>query len=764
MSQSLGPEGATALSYEQAAIRIEALRAEIDQANYLYYELDAPELSDAAYDSLMRELLGLEAQWPELVTATSPTQRVGSGPNTGTGLLEEASFVEVAHASRMYSLDNAMDLDELEAWLTRVERAVTALGHPAPTYICELKIDGSSIALTYRGGGLRRAATRGDGLTGEDITANARTISDLPLSIDSSTVSGQATNSWASLTNQNLGNEIEVRGEVYMPKASFQRLNEQITAEAAKTNKTPRLFANPRNAAAGSLRQKDPLVSASRDLATFIYAIADPYALGIGQQSQLLEWLKSRGFHVNPDVLLCEQPDEVFEFCRQAIKKRQDLPYEIDGVVVKVNDFAIQDQLGFTAKAPRWAIAFKFPPEEKTSVLRNITVQVGRTGVLTPVADFDPVFVFGSTVSRATLHNLDEVHRKDVRIGDTVIVRKAGDVIPEVLGPILSLRPENASIWQMPARCPSCGAPVYKDQDAVAYRCLSADCPAQRLERLNHWVSRNAMDIDGMGSKLIEKLVEVGLLTDAASFYQLSIGQLASLPTGESKYARSMSKERREAENDYEKVPVLLGETMANKLFAQIEASKGQPFSRLLFALGIRNVGRTIAELVCQEFTSVEALLNASEADLVKIEGVGPNIASGITQFFSSKDSLRLINDLQMAGLNMEEKATSAHEDTAAHEATSAGEAGAGGNAMPLAGLTFVLTGSLETRSREQAEKELKALGAKTASSVSSKTSFVVAGSKAGSKLAKAMELGIQVLDEQALETIILTRQAPPEV
>ncbi|HIT50824.1 MAG TPA: NAD-dependent DNA ligase LigA, partial [Candidatus Aveggerthella excrementigallinarum] len=418
-----------------AGARIQALRREIEHHTYLYYALDAPTISDAAFDSLMRELRELEAAHPEFYDPASPTQRVG-------GYVGE-QFAPVVHEQRMYSLDNAMDLDELDAWL---ERTKEALGREVPL-VCELKIDGSSIALTYEDGVLVRAATRGDGTTGEDVTVNVRTVRDVPLRLRAEALDGIARTG-----------SIELRGEVYMPKASFEALN--VAAE--DNGRAP--FANPRNAAAGSLRQKDPKVTQGRDLSTFIYAVADERALSASGQWELLEWLREAGFHVNPDVKRCETAAEVHEFCERALEKRQSLPYEIDGVVVKVDSFALQAEMGFTARAPRWAIAFKFPPEEKTTLLRDITVQVGRTGVLTPVAELEPVVVAGSTVARATLHNLDEVRRKDVRVGDTVIVRKAGDVIPEVLGPVESLRPADAVPWDMPATCPSCGAPVVREE------------------------------------------------------------------------------------------------------------------------------------------------------------------------------------------------------------------------------------------------------------------------------------------------------------
>jgi DNA ligase (NAD+) len=751
-------------SYEDARARVEQLRQEIDHHSYLYYTLDEPALSDAAFDSLMREVQEREQQWPELVVPASPTQRVG-------GVVLGEAFEPVVHAQRMYSLDNAMDLDELDAWLSRTRQAVCEFGvvasgasaldasgappldglapsvpasntsasaSAAPTpiplvYVCELKIDGSSIALSYVEGELVRAATRGDGITGEDVTANTRTVRDVPLRL-----------------RVPLSGDVEVRGEVYMPHASFERLNEAIQVQAEQTGKAARPFANPRNAAAGSLRQKDPRITAERDLATFIYALADDETVPAQGQWELLSWLRDAGFHVNPNIKRCTTEQEVHDFCAAAIEQRDQLPYDIDGVVVKVDSFALRRALGFTAKAPRWAIAFKFPPEEKTTVLRDIVVQVGRTGALTPVAEFDPVLVAGSTVARATLHNLDEVHRKDVRIGDTIIIRKAGDVIPEVLSAVAALRPARAEVWEMPARCPSCNSPVFRDTDGVAFRCVSAECPAQRLERLGHWVSRGALDIDGLGPKIIEKLVENGLLTDVAGFYRLSAAQLAALETGEEKYVRSMSPEKREQTGDYEKEPVLLGETVAAKIYEQIQLSRTRPFARVLFGLGIRNVGKTVAETICRQFPSIDVLLAATEEELTEIEGVGPVIARSVVEFFSTPDNTRLIGELKAAGLALEQQG-----------GATAGMAGAEARPQSLAGLTFVLTGSLENHTRLEAEEVLRSYGAKASGSVSAKTSYVVAGPGAGSKLTKAQQLGIPILDEPALDHILATGEPP---
>ncbi len=686
--------------------RIEELRREIEHNSYLYYAKDAPAISDAAFDSLVHELRALEAAHPEFYDPNSPTQRVG-------GYVGE-QFAPIQHESRMYSLDDAMDASELDAWLDRVEEAFGGM----VDVVCELKIDGSSIALTYQDGNLMRGATRGDGTTGEDVTANIRTVKNLPLRLRPDAMGGLSDPSRA----------IELRGEVYMPKSSFESLN-----RAAEANgKQP--FANPRNAAAGSLRQKDPAITASRDLSTFLYAIADERALTFGTQWELLQWLGEAGFHVNPDVQLCATRDEVHAFCQRAIERRDSLPYEIDGVVVKVNSFARQREMGYTARAPRWAIAFKFPPEEKTTLLRDITVQVGRTGKLTPVAEMDPVRVAGSTVARATLHNEDEVRRKDVRVGDTVIVRKAGDVIPEVLGPVESLRPADAQPWSMPATCPSCGSPVIREEGEADYRCISIDCPAQALERLLHWASRGAMDIDGMGEEIVARLVESGRLTDVADYYTLDETELSMLDMGR-------------VNKDGE--AIRLGKTVAAKLVEAIDGSRTRPFARVLFGLGMRHVGKTTAEALAASYPTIDALRDASEEDLASVEGIGPKIARSVYLFLRTPDNAAVIDRLRARGVNLEDEGAAAEEQLP----------------QTLAGLTFVLTGTLvqSGMTRAEAGAHLKARGAKVSGSVSKKTSFVVAGESAGSKYDKAISLGVPVLDENDLLRIIETGEAPED-
>ena len=687
------------------AARIEALRREIEHNSYLYYALDAPAISDGAFDSLMHELRALEAKHPELIDPSSPTQRVG-------GYVGE-QFAPIQHERRMYSLDDAMDAGELDEWLGRVEDFFGEI----PPLVCELKIDGSSVAFTFENGRLLKAATRGDGTTGEDITVNVRTVRDVPLRLRDEALSAI----------RDTEEPIELRGECYMPKSSFESLN----AAAEANGKSG--FANPRNAAAGSLRQKDPQVTAHRDLSTFVYAVGDERKLALDTQWDLLQWLKRAGFHVNPDIELVHSAEEVHAFCERSLERRNALPYEIDGVVVKVNSFAQQEAMGYTARAPRWAIAFKFPPEEKTTLLRDITVQVGRTGKLTPVAELDPVRVAGSTVARATLHNEDEVRRKDVRVGDTIIVRKAGDVIPEILGPVLSLRPNDAQPWEMPRVCPSCQSPVVREEGEVDYRCISIDCPAQAAERLIHWASRGAMDIDGMGEEIIGRLIESGRVTDVADYYTLDVVELSMLDMGR------VNKDG---------APIRLGETVAKKLMAAIDESRTRPFARPLFGLGIRHVGKTMAEALAAAFPSIDALMAASEEELAAVEGVGPKIARCVYLFFRTPDNVAVIERLRKHGVSLEDDMQAAEED-----------------ALPqtLAGLTFVLTGSLAQSgmTRDEAGAALKARGAKVSGSVSKKTSYVVAGEAAGSKYDKAIALGVPVLDEDALLHILETGEVP---
>jgi len=689
-ASSAGSDAAERVPDEKTRERARRLREELRRLAWRYYALDDPEVSDATYDALQQELQALEAECPALITPDSPTQRVGAAPSD--------AFGPVTHAERMYSLDNAMDTAELVAWLARAERDLVPRD---VTYLCELKIDGSSLALTYEDGVLVCAATRGDGTTGEDVTVNVRTIKSVPL----------------RLFGEHRG-RIDVRGEVYMPKESFLRLNE----EQDEAGLPP--FANPRNAAAGSVRQKDPAVTASRKLATFMYQVVEPQALGLHSQTEALEWLREAGFTVNPDVERCPSEEAVLAFCRTAEDRRNELPYEIDGVVVKVDSFALQSELGFTSKAPRWAIAFKFPPEEKTTRLRDIRVSVGRTGALTPYAVFDPVFVAGSTIARATLHNEDEVARKGILIGDTIVVRKAGDVIPEVVGAVASLRDGSERVWEMPRSCPSCGTTAWRDEGEAVWRCPNAACPAQRHERLLHWVSRGAMDVDGLGDEIMARLEVEALVADVASLYRLTPAVLATLDTGRVKKDGS---------------PVVLGPVVAGKLVAAIDASRERPLARVLFGLGIRHVGASVAEALARAFGSIDALACASREELGSVEGVGPRIAESVAAFFGNPENRSLIERLKAEGVAV------------AEELLPEGE-------QPLAGTTWVLTGTLARWTRTAATEALTALGAKVAGSVSRKTSYVVVGEDPGSKHAKALELGIPVLPEDEFEEILAAR------
>lgn len=691
------------------AARAAELRHLLDYHAYRYYALDDPEITDAQFDRMLRELQAIEELHPELVTPDSYTQRVGG--------FVSRQFAPVTHAARMYSIDDAMNLDELDEWLARTDEALGASEANPVAYTCELKIDGLGVALTYRDGAFVRAATRGDGTTGEDVSANVRTIRDVPMHLKPEGL--------RRVDGGGFGHSLEIRGEVYMPKHSFERLNEQADSEGREP------FANPRNAAAGSLRQKDPKITARRDLETFIYAVADEGPLHVTTQHGFLEWLKSCGFSVNPSWRRCNTAAEVHQYCADALANRDGLDYDIDGVVVKADNFASQEALGFTARAPRWAIAFKFPPEEKRTILRDIRIQVGRTGVLTPVAEFDPVVVAGSTIARATLHNEDEVRRKNVRVGDTIVVHKAGDVIPEVVGPVLELRPADAPEFRMPRTCPSCGSPVVREEGEVAWRCVSIDCPAQAHERLCHWVSRKAMDIDGLGDELIGSLVAAGLVSDVADFYDgLDERALAACPTGRVSVAGD---------------DILVGKVIAAKVMAQVEESRGRGLARVLFGLGIRHVGEQVARSLAAEFGSLDRLQAADEGRIAAVDGVGPKIARSVREFLAVPENVAVLERLREARVSLEEERPAEERP------------------QTLTGLTFVLTGTLERHTRDEAKAALQALGAKVSGSVSKKTSYVVAGAAAGSKLTKAESLGVPVFDEAALDHILATGEVPSE-
>lgn len=687
----------------------EAIRSEYAQLNarlvrgaYAYYALDAPEMSDAEFDQLVRKAKSLEADFPELVSSESYTQRVG-------GVVSE-QFEPVAHAARMYSMDDAMNLEELDAWLVRTEELLAKQtgSTRVPAYVCELKIDGLGIALTYDATQFVRAATRGDGSTGENVTGNILTLKDVPRSLAASSLAHVLAPESSAL---------ELRGEVYMPKTSFVRLNE----EADDLGRAP--FANPRNAAAGSLRQKNPKVTATRDLHSFIYAVANADGLDVESQWELLAWLKEAGFSVNPHIRRCESAREVRAFCEEALALRSELAYDIDGVVVKVDSFADQEELGFTARAPRWAIAYKFPPEQKQTVLREIRIQVGRTGVLTPVAEFDPVLVAGSTIARATLHNIEEIERRDVRVGDTIIVHKAGDVIPEVVGAVLTEGQERGPRFEMPTHCPLCQSEVVREEGEVAWRCIGLDCPAQIRERLIHWGSRTALDIDGLGDRIVDLLIEQELISDVADFYEnLSVDVLASLEMGR------LNKDG---------TPAHLGNALAKKLMLAFEESKSRGLARVLFGLGIRHVGAQGARRLAEHFGSIEALMSASVEEIAALSGIGEKIAESIRSFFSVADNRKIIQRLAEAGVSLTEEISESDQP------------------QFLTGYSFVLTGTLEHYSRTEASAELTARGARMVSSVSAKTNYVIAGEKAGSKLEKARALGVEVWDEARLEYVL---------
>lgn len=694
------------------------LRAELEQNAYLYYALDKPAITDAAFDALVHELKAIESAYPELVTSDSYTQRVGG--------YVSSQFAPHEHAEKMYSIDDAMDIAELDAWLERTDRSLAAqFDDLQVAYTCELKIDGLGFAATYEKGSFICAATRGDGSVGEDVTLNVRTIKDIPEVIPHEVLQR------ALPQDQTL---LEVRGEVYMPKSSFAKLNEERDL-AGKS-----VFANPRNAASGSLRQKDPRITAARDLKTFTYAVAHPERLTLTSQHAFLQWLADCGFSVNPHAKLCQSAQEVHDYCAEALKRRDEHDYAIDGVVVKVDLFSEQRSLGFTSRAPRWAIAYKFPPEQKETHLNAISVSVGRTGVLTPVAEFDPVFVAGSTIARATLHNQDEITRKDIRVGDTIIVHKAGDIIPEVVRPVLEKRPASAVPFTMPERCPACGSQVVHEQGEAAYRCISLDCPPQARERLQHWTSRPAMNIEGLGPRIIEKLIEEDLVKDVADFYdKLSEDELAHLPTQRA----YQIKPGESAEHAAERTAVPLGRKTAHKIMDELERSKQNGLIRVLIGLGIRNAGPHIAELLAQEFGSIDELMGASVEKISSVYGIGPYLAEDIAGFFKVEDNIEVIDRLRRAGVVM-------HEEAALDDAQKS-----------LAGLVFVLTGSLTGITREHATNLLKSYGARVSGSVSKKTDYVVAGEAAASKLTKAQELGVAILGQDDLEYILETGEMP---
>ena len=657
----------------EAKVRVEELREQLNHHSYRYHVLDDPEVSDAEYDELMRELVRLEDRFPELITPDSPTQRVGGTPAD--------LFAPVAHRARMLSLDNAFSRDELEAWAARVERAVGT----GVAYTCEQKIDGVACALTYERGALVQAATRGDGVTGEDITANVRTIRGIP----------------RRLLMKDPPPVIEVRGEIYLPVKAFEDLNRRLL-EAEQ-----RPFANPRNAAAGSLRQKDPKVTASRPLRLWVHSFGYAEGVRFAQHMGFLMWAREAGLPVAPTVERVDDLAGAIAYIERWERDRHSVDWEIDGVVVKVDAVAQQQELGATARAPRWAIAYKFPPEERTTLLKSIDVHTGRTGKITPFAVLEPVFVSGVTVTYATLHNEDEVRRKDVRKGDHVIVRRAGDVIPEIVGPVLAKRRKGARRWKMPANCPSCGTPLVRREGEADWRCPNKrGCPDQGLEWLFHFAGRGAMDIEHLGYKTVMLLLERGLIEDPADIYALDAEKLATLPG--------------------------FKERSISNLLSQIEASKDRPIWRLLVGLNIRHVGEHVAQVLAGAFRSIDALAAATEDEIDAVPEIGPEIAATVREWFDEEENIALIEKLRAAGVRL------------------ADEAAADDGPTPLEGQTIVLTGGLETLSREEATEAAKAAGARVASSVSKKTSFIVAGDSPGSKYDRAVALGVEILDEDA--------------
>ncbi len=659
--------------------RAQALRLQLSEWNHRYYVLDDPAVPDAEYDRAFRELAALEESHPDLVTPDSPTHRVGAAPAAG--------FASVRHVVPMLSLGNAFDEAELETFDRRVRER---LGRESVVYVGEPKLDGLAISLLYRDGLLERAATRGDGERGEDVTANVRTIRSVPLRLRG--------------TAPPL---LEVRGEVYLTFAAFRRLNEEQAAAGART------FANPRNAAAGSLRQLDPAITASRPLTMVTYGIGHHEGWERpARHSEVLAALATFGLRMAGETEIVSGLAGCLEYCRRMGERRASLPYAIDGAVLKVDALADQELLGFVSRAPRWAVAFKFPPDEELTIVRDIEVQVGRTGALTPVARLEPVAVGGVTVTNATLHNESEVARKDVRIGDTVVVRRAGDVIPEIVEVKLDRRPPDTVPFRLPARCPECGSAVARDEGEAVARCSAGlICPAQRVQAILHFASRRALDIDGLGERIVARLVELGLVRDVADLYGLTRGQLAEL-------------ER-------------MGEKSADNLVAAIARSRETTLPRLVYALGIRDVGEATALALARHFGTLEGIAAADEDHLQTVRDVGPVVAGHVARFFAQVENLDVIARLRAAGVRWPDLAPE------------------GGGLAPLAGRTYVLTGTLAGMSRDEAKARLEALGARVSGSVSKRTTAVIAGAEAGSKLARAEELGIPVLDEDGLAALL---------
>ncbi len=651
--------------------RINTLCEQLSQHSYRYYILDDPTVSDAEYDRLYKELVDLEKEHPDLINPDSPTQRVGAQPTS--------DFQSVPHSVPMLSLDNSMNEEEIRAF---DERTRKALGRDKIEYSCELKLDGLAVEIVYENGLLQIASTRGDGVTGEDVTHNIKTIKSVPLRL--------------LFDNQLPLARIEVRGEVIMTKENFAVLNK------ARQDAGENLFANPRNAAAGSLRQLDPSITAKRPLDVFFYGIGQISEPMYRTQAEMLNFFKNIGLKTNPLTRACKGIKEVIAYHQEMLDKRESLPYEIDGIVVKVNSLNGQDALGIRSRSPRWAIAYKFPASQEITRINDITVQVGRTGALTPVAELEPVNVSGVTVSRATLHNQDEIDRKDIRIGDWVVIQRAGDVIPEVVKVIESRRSDNTKPYTLPKTCPVCGSEAIRPEGEAVTRCVNITCPAQVKEGIAHFASKNAMNIDGLGEKIIVQFLENDLIKDPSDLYSLTIEQIAQL-------------ER-------------MAEKSAENIVNAIQESKNRTPDKLLFGLGIRFIGEHVARILVKAFNNIEALAEKSREELVAIHEIGPQVADSLVSFFSNPENHELLQRLKNAGLNMELTETTTDQ---------------------LAGKTFVFTGALEQFTRSEGEKTVRDLGGRAASSVSKNTDYVVAGKNAGSKAAKARELGVPILSEE---------------
>ncbi|MDD5092758.1 MAG: NAD-dependent DNA ligase LigA [Dehalococcoidia bacterium] len=659
--------------------RIHQLREQINHHNQLYYVLDSPQISDAEYDQLLRELETLEGEHPELVTPDSPTQRVGAEPVAAFGVVE--------HPVPLLSLAKAFEADEMKAWHTRISRLLE--GEPMD-FVCELKMDGLAVSLTYIDGLLVTGATRGDGYRGENITQNLKTVRSIPIRLPA-----------------DAPRQLEVRGEVFLSKPAFAKINKE-RAEADQP-----LFANPRNAAAGSVRQLDPRITARRPLDIFIYGLGYAEGQPIPKTHwETMQYLKSLGFKINPLNALFHDIPSVEAFCQRWVEKREKLPYDADGVVVKVNSLDQQNRLGIVGRDPRWAIAFKFPATQATTRLLDIGINVGRTGSINPYAILEPVSVGGAVVRRSTLHNEEDIHRKDIRIGDTVIVQRAGEVVPEVVAPVVGKRTGEEKVFEMPSHCPTCGSGLVKTEGEVMARCPNAACPAQVLELLKHFVSRGAMDIDGMGEKLATALFNAGLVKDMADIYYLDMEKLLGLDR--------------------------MGEKVTSHVLDSIEKSKSRPFTRIIFALGIRYIGSETADLLARAFQNIEKLAEASLDDLLAVPGIGPKAAESVTTFFAQETNRRIIEKLQTAGVKLEAEAKEIRE-------------------MPLSGQEFVVTGKLEAMSRTEAEAKVREMGGGVGSSVTKKTTYLVVGADPGSKLDKAKALGTNILSEEEFLRLIST-------